>query len=82
MASITETIKGSNPAAAPKDEERKPPALPPIRSFREFLKDAYDTEKANLEPASAVISGFTIGDTHAAISITLLASDGNHDMAA
>ncbi len=81
MASITETIKGSNPAAKPKADERKPLPQVPIRTLQAFLKDAYDAEKASLEPASPVFGGFTVGTTDAAISITLLSSDGRHEYA-
>jgi hypothetical protein len=79
--STTPKTKAASPAVKDASAVKKPPALPPIQSLQKFLNDAYNANKANLEPSSTNLNGYTLTSTEAAISIRLIESDGNQQYA-
>ena len=56
----------------------KPAPLPPILTLQHFLTAAYTAERANLEPDTMVIDGFTLKSKDFAISIILIDGKGDH----
>src|SRR5712692_4423976 len=81
MCTTTERTKTANPGTA-NPAGPKPAPLPPILTLQHFLDAAYTTERANLEPSSMVINGFTLKSKDSAISIVLIDSGDNHQSAA
>jgi hypothetical protein len=80
VARITQRTRRNNPAiqnpGAP-----KPAPKPPIKTLQHYLDVVFAAERANLEPPTPVIGGFTVKSKDASISITLLDSAGNHQYA-
>jgi hypothetical protein len=80
MCKTTSRKNSANPATK-NPTGPKPAPLPPIKTLQQYLTAAYNGEKANLEPSSMVISGFTLKSKNASMSIIMLDQDGNHDYA-
>jgi hypothetical protein len=80
MCKTTRRTKTANPAGGTPAQIRKPPPLPPIQSLQHFLTAAYTAERANLEPSSMVLNGFTLKSKDAAMSIVML-DGGTHQYA-
>jgi hypothetical protein len=52
--------------------------LPAIKTLQQYLNAAYAAEKANIEPASMTIDGFTLKSKNFAISIIMIDRTGDH----
>jgi hypothetical protein len=77
MCKTTQRKNSANPGTQ-NPAGPKPPALPPIKPLKQYLDAAYAAEKANLEPSSMMIGGFTLKSKDFAISIRVLDDTGDH----
>ena len=80
MCKTTQRKNSANPGTQ-NPAGPKPPALPPIKTLQQYLTAAYTAERANLEPSSMVINGFTLKSKDAAISIDMIGSGSQHEYA-
>ena len=77
MCKTTNRKNSANPGTA-NPAGPKPPALPPLKTLQQYLNASYAAEKANVEPSSMVIGGFTLKTKNLAISMIVIDSSGDH----